>query len=162
MTPIFDIFYPIGFLFYAFSQSYWLPLCAGKISLSLSYLVSEILGPIVGLILHQNVLFNILCQFSPWFVIQLIPLTPYSLILDIFDPLFLQNLRSDLVQHLISCWTHLLKIWWSTLPPHRGHFSAPKCNIKYLHNMSTWFYALFSSYVIHPCKSHDWRSTAQI
>ncbi len=35
-----------------------LPLSAEKIGLSLSHLVPEILGPKVGLIFHQNVLFN--------------------------------------------------------------------------------------------------------
>ncbi len=36
-----------------------LPLSVEKIGLSPSYLVPEILGPKVGLIYHQNVLFNI-------------------------------------------------------------------------------------------------------
>ncbi len=39
-------------------QSAGPPLSAEKIGLSLSYLVPEILGPKVGLILQQNVLFN--------------------------------------------------------------------------------------------------------
>ncbi len=56
--PVFEIFYPIGSLFYASSRSDWPPLSAEKVSLSLSHLVSEILGPKVGLMFHQNVLFN--------------------------------------------------------------------------------------------------------
>ncbi len=52
MTPIFEIFYPIGSIFYATSQS------AEKITLSLSHLVPEIRGPTVGLFFHPNVLFN--------------------------------------------------------------------------------------------------------
>ncbi len=44
MTPVFEIFDPIGSI--------------EKIGLSLSHLVAEILGPKVGVIFHQNVLFN--------------------------------------------------------------------------------------------------------
>ncbi len=50
------------------------PLSAEKISLSLSYLVPEILGPKVGLIFHQNVLFNsfwAVCMNFLWFSIKL-------------------------------------------------------------------------------------------
>ncbi len=41
----------------------------------------------------------------------------FSLILDLFDPSFSQNLRSDLVQIFFTCWTRLLKILWSPPPP---------------------------------------------
>ncbi len=56
--PIFEIFYLIGPLLYASSQSDWPPLSTEKIGLSLSHLVPEILGPKVGLIFHHNLLFN--------------------------------------------------------------------------------------------------------
>ncbi len=51
-------FWSNGALFYTSAQSNWLPLSADKIGLSLSHLVPEILGPTVGQIFHQNVLFN--------------------------------------------------------------------------------------------------------
>ncbi len=44
--------------FYTITQSDSPPLSAEKIGLSLSHLVPEILGPNVGLIFHQNLLFN--------------------------------------------------------------------------------------------------------
>ncbi len=43
---------------YILTQSAWPTRSAEKIGLSLSHLVPEILGPKVGLIFHQNVLFN--------------------------------------------------------------------------------------------------------
>ncbi len=58
MTPIWGIFNPIRSLFYTTLQSDGPPLSAEKIGFSLSHLVLEILGPKVGLIFHQNVLFN--------------------------------------------------------------------------------------------------------
>ncbi len=54
-------------------------------------------------IFHQNVLFNILgilYQFSPWYSIQV---TSFSLILNLFDPSFSKNFRSDWVQFLFTC-----------------------------------------------------------
>ncbi len=58
MTPVLEIFYPIGSIFYISTQSDFPTLSAEKISLSRSHLLPEILGPNVGLIFHQNVLFN--------------------------------------------------------------------------------------------------------
>ncbi len=94
-------------------QSDWVPILylntirmtssAEKISLSLSHLAPEILGPTIGLMFHQNVLFNILgilYQFSPWYSIQV---TSFSLILNLFDPSFSKNFRSDWVQFLFTC-----------------------------------------------------------
>ncbi len=51
-------FDPNGSLCYASSQSDWPPISAEKIGLSLSYLVSELLRPKVGLIVPQNLFFN--------------------------------------------------------------------------------------------------------
>ncbi len=65
-------------LFYTSTQSDWPPLSAEKISLSLSHLVPEILGPKVGLIFDQNVLFN---RFKAFYV-------NFPLILYPTDPLF--------------------------------------------------------------------------
>ncbi len=40
--------------------------------------------------------------------------SPFSLILNLFDPSFSQNLRYNCVQFLFACWTRLPKIWWSS------------------------------------------------
>ncbi len=53
-----EIFYLLGSLFYTSARSDWSPLSAEKNGLSLSHLVSDILGHKVGLLFHQNVLFN--------------------------------------------------------------------------------------------------------
>ncbi len=58
MTHVFEIFNPIGSIFYTATQSDCPPCSAEKIGLSLSHLVPEILVPKVGVIFHQNVLFN--------------------------------------------------------------------------------------------------------
>ncbi len=58
MTPVFEIFDPIGSIFYTSTQSDGPPFSAEKICLSLSHFLPEILGPKVGVISHQNVLFN--------------------------------------------------------------------------------------------------------
>ncbi len=52
MSPVFEIFDPIGSLiiFYASARSDLPPLSAEKIGLSLSHLVAEICGPKIGLI----------------------------------------------------------------------------------------------------------------
>ncbi len=54
ITLVFGIFDPIGFLLCLTMFR----LTAEKFGLSLSHLVQEILEPKVGLIFHQNVLFN--------------------------------------------------------------------------------------------------------
>ncbi len=58
MTPFLNIFYSIGSLFYAAIPSDCPTLSAEKIGLSLSHLVTDIFGPKIGQIFHQNVLFN--------------------------------------------------------------------------------------------------------
>ncbi len=55
MTPILGIFNPLGSLFYNSTQSDLPPLSSEKIGL---HLFPEILGLKVGLIFHQNVLFD--------------------------------------------------------------------------------------------------------
>ncbi len=78
------------------------------LTLSLSHLVPEILGPKVDLLFHQNVLFNSFKAFCINFLLDLQSnWLPFSLILDLLDPSFLQNSRSDWVQFFIVCWTHL-------------------------------------------------------
>ncbi len=80
-------------------------------------IVPGILGPKVGLIFHQNVLvirfwaFCIDCLLdfqSNW--------PPFSLILDLFDPSFSQNLRSDWVQFCFMYWTQLAKMFVKYCP----------------------------------------------
>ncbi len=108
MTPIFGIFNLIGSLFYTSTQSNWLPLSAEKISLSLSHLVPEILGRKFGKMFYQNVLFNRFYAFCINFHLDFLSnWSPFSLILDLFDPSFSQNLRSDCVQLFFTCWTWL-------------------------------------------------------
>ncbi len=75
-----------------------------KIVFSLSHLVSEILGPNVGQIFHQNVLFNSFYVFCITFLLDFRSIWPrFSLILDRAS--FLQNLRSDGFQFFITCQT---------------------------------------------------------
>ncbi len=81
MTLICEIFDPIGSILLAPSQSDRPPLSAEKIGLSLSHLVSEILGPKVGLIFH-HVLFMYYLSVMKHFVSIL------SLIFYPIDPLF--------------------------------------------------------------------------
>ncbi len=95
MTPIFeDFFYKNGSLFYASSHSNWSPLSAEKIGLSLSYLVPEILGPKVVLI--------------------------FFIYLSLFDPSFLQNLSSKLIQIFML---NPLSYWkFGEVPPGGGAY----------------------------------------
>ncbi len=127
MTPIWGIFNMIGSLCYTLTQSNWSPFSAEKISLSLSHLVPEILWPKVGLIFHQNVLVN---RFDAFCINFQSNWPPFSLLLDLFDLSFSQNLRSDWVQFLFACWVWLPNIWWSTpppLPPGEGASTHPLC-----------------------------------
>ncbi len=72
--------------------------CRKKIGLSVSHLVPEILGPKVGLIVHQNVLFNRFKAFCINFLLDFQSnWLPFSVILDLFGSSYLQNLRSDCV-----------------------------------------------------------------
>ncbi len=117
MTPVFEIVKLIGSLFYTTTPSNWPPLSAEKISLSLSHLVPEILGPKVGLIVHQNVLFNGFSTFCINFLLDFQSnWPPFSLILDLFDPSFSQNLISDSVQFCSHAEPTYRK--FSEVPPH--------------------------------------------
>ncbi len=78
MTPVLGIFNPIGSLFYTSTQSDCPLFLQKKIGFSLSHLVPEILGPKVGLIFHQNVLFN---RFKAFCI-------NFPLIFDPIDPIF--------------------------------------------------------------------------
>ncbi len=122
MTPVFEIFDPIGSIFYTSTQSNWPHFSAEKIGLSLSHLVPEILGPKVGVIFHQNVLFNrFFKHFISIFPSFSIQLTPFSINLKVFVPSFLQKFRSDWVHFFCVCCTRVPKIWWSTPPPGVSH-----------------------------------------
>ncbi len=77
-----------------------------KIGLSLSHLVPEIIWPTVGLFFHKNLSFHILEAICTNFLFEIWSCwPPFSLILDLFDPSFLQNPRSRWVHFLIACWT---------------------------------------------------------
>ncbi len=107
-----------------------------KICLSLSHLV-----PNVGLFFHQNVLFNRFKAFCVNFLFDFQSnWLPFSLILNLFDPSFSQNLRSDWVQfffrmlnlatenlkkyHPLPCLWHTFQSkWWEEWRNscHRAH-----------------------------------------
>ncbi len=82
-TPMFEMFDPIGSLFYAPTWSDCPPLSAGKVSLSLSHLVPEILGPKFGLMFHQMYYLTLFKHF----------VSSFSLI---FYPFFFFDFRSFL------------------------------------------------------------------
>ncbi len=147
MPLVLGIFISIGSLFYTSTHSDWPPLSAEKIGLSLSHLVPEILGSKVCLFFHQNVL---LFQFLSWFSIQL---TPFSLILDLFDNSFSRNLRSDWVQflshdNLVPAHTS----WILGRKPHvigvNGSLEVvydQKCDIPFICLQAFWCSSLFSN-----------------
>ncbi len=96
MTPILAIFNPIRSLFYTSFTLYF------------------------SIIFHQNVLFNTFEAFCIKFLLDFQSnWPPFSLILDLFDPSFSQNIRSNWIHFFSSCWTRLPKIWWSTPSPSR-------------------------------------------
>ncbi len=90
-----------------------------RIGLSLSHLVWEILWPKVGLICHQNVLFNIFYAFCINFLLDCHSNWPsFSLILDLFDLSFFLNLRSDWVQFFLWCVEPSYQFFSEEPPPH--------------------------------------------
>ncbi len=95
-------------LLYSVTRSDWPPLSAEKISLGLSHLIPEIRGHKVPFCINFCPNFR-----SNW------PL--FSLVLDLIDPSFLQNFRSDWVHCFIICRTSLPNIWWSTPTPQAFH-----------------------------------------
>ncbi len=100
------------------------PCFCRKISLPLSHLVSEILGPKVGLIFHQNVLLNRFEAFSINFLLDFWPnWPPFSLILNWLDPSISQNLKSDWVLffiHMLNLATEKLMEYPPPPPPPGG------------------------------------------
>ncbi len=112
-TTVFEIFNPNGAIFYASPRSDWPSLSAEKTGLSLSYLVPEILGPKVGLIVCQNIYYlavlSILHQFSPCFSIQ-------------FTFIFI-DLKSFWPLILTKPYIRLCTIFWSwSTPTPPGYF----------------------------------------
>ncbi len=112
MTPVFEIFNPIGSIFYNSTQSDWV------IGLSLSHLVPEKLGPKVGVIFTKMYYLTDFKHFVSIFPSFSIQLTPFSISFKFFDPSFLQKLRSDWVHFFFVCCTRVPTIWWSTPPGH--------------------------------------------
>ncbi len=87
IDPGFDIFWSYLVPFLCHTWSYWPPLCAEKIFLSPSHYVPEIIW--------LKVCITFLLHFlSCW--------PPFSLLLDLFDSSFSQNLRSHWV-HFFHC-----------------------------------------------------------
>ncbi len=77
--------------------------------LSLSHWVPEILGPTFFIIMYYLTVFK---HFVSIFSMIFDPTDPFfPLVLDHFDPSFLQNLRSDCFHFFTACWTRLPKIW---------------------------------------------------
>ncbi len=118
------------------------PLSTNTNGLSLSQLVLGIIWPRVGILLHQNLViwpfWSILYQFSCWFSIKMTPLSffffffffSFLLILDLFDPSYLQNLRSKCV--------HLF-IWWNIAPASEGQPPFPTSNgLPLTHNANVY------------------------
>ncbi len=108
MTPIFEIFNVIGFLFYRSPWSDWPPLSAKKIiSLSLAHLVPEIIQPKVGLIFLPKIYYLTLFKL---FV---------SIFSSIFDPitLFFIDLRSLWPLIFTKSWIWLGPICYRVLNP---------------------------------------------
>ncbi len=116
MTPVLGIYYLIESPFCTTAQSDWPPLYVEKISLSLSHLVPEILGPNVALIFTKIYYLTDFKHFASIF----------SLIFDPIEPPF-QWFEIFLIPHFHK--TYLLpKIWWSTPAP------TPSILTQQLHN----------------------------
>ncbi len=107
LTLIFDIFRSHWVPFLCLTRFYWPPLSAEKIGLSLSHSVSEIIWPKVGIYFTEICHLTLLKQVVPIFslIFDLVTCRPlFPLLLDIFVPSFLQNLRSR--------WVHFIIAWW--------------------------------------------------
>ncbi len=116
-------------------RSDWVPIiCIIMIwltpSLSLSHLVPEICEPKFCIMFHKMLLFNRFWAFCINFLLDFRSnWPPFSLILDLLTSYFFQNLRSDWVQFVISCWILLQKIWRRTtkIPSITIQFSHITC-----------------------------------
>ncbi len=71
------------------THSYWPPLSAEKICLSLSHLIPEIIWPKVGLFFHKSLSFDTFEAICTTFLLDFRSCWPlFSLLLDIFDSSF--------------------------------------------------------------------------
>ncbi len=87
------------------------PLFLQKISLSLSHLLPEILGPKIGLIFHQNVLFNRFKVFYINFLLISDPIDPhFHLFLIFLTNHFHKTLDPIGSKKKIACWTQVPNI----------------------------------------------------
>ncbi len=100
IIPIFDL---IEFLCYASQRSDCPLFLQNKMVFSLSHFVPEILGRKVGLIVHENVLFNCFKAFRINFLLDFRSnCPPFSLLLDHFTPTFLQNPIISIFYHSLN------------------------------------------------------------
>ncbi len=115
LTPVFDIFQCHWVLLLCPTRSYWPPLSAEKICLSLSHSVPEIIWPKVGQFFHKNLSFDTFEAICTTFLLDFQSCwPPFSLLLDIFDSSFLKNLRSSWIHFFHCVLDHPPpKIWWS-------------------------------------------------
>ncbi len=100
------------------TRSYWPPLSAEKIGLSLSHLVPEIIWPKVGLIFHTYLTVDHFKAFCTNFRYDFRSYWhPFLQFLDLFDPSFLQK-NLDPVGSILSLHAGPLPIiWWNAPPP---------------------------------------------
>ncbi len=92
LTPVFDIFRSHWVPFLCPTQSYWPPISAQKIGLSLSHLVPEIFDLKLVYFSQKSAIWHFwsnLYQFSPWFLILL---TPFFIVIRSFWPLIFTKL----------------------------------------------------------------------
>ncbi len=112
MTPVLGICNVFGALFFYLNTIRLTP------SLFLSHLVPEIVGPNVELMSTKIYYLTDFKHFVSIFSLIFNPIDlPFSLILNLFNPSFSQNLRSDWVQFLFMCSTQQANCLWSTPPP---------------------------------------------
>ncbi len=103
IEPLFDFFKSKWVHFYAKTRSYWPPFSAVKIGLSVSQLVPEIIWPKVDQMFEQNLLFDNFKAFCTTFFLNFRSCWPLLLLfLNLFNPLFFQNLLSLFFLHALD------------------------------------------------------------
>ncbi len=117
LTPVFAISRCQWVPFLCPTRSYWPPLLAEEIGLSLSHLEPEIISPKVGLIVHKNLSFDHFEAFCTNFLLDFRFCWPPFLVLRSFWPLIFtkpQIPMGPFFHHVLD--PPLPKIWWSTPP----------------------------------------------
>ncbi len=145
LTHVFDIFRSHWVPFLCPTRSYWPHFSAEKIGLSLSHLVPEVIWPKVGLKFHTNLSFDHFEAFVPIFFLLDFRSNwpPFLQFLDLFDPSFLQNLRSCWVHFFIACWT--LNQKFGEVPPPLPGLYAGYCLLMQMFAIFTFHSVNFST-----------------